>query len=204
MIWVSPRTDQQQRVLRPWRAEQVALAMTVCAAALFVTACHASATVPHPVISTSTKTYQRGPTERCLTAHRAFVLDIPKADFASWINPLLPPGVEGDLTVVGPTNGFGASKPLPKLMAPVDNVTLYFFSNPDLARKGVARLARFHYYGDGVPERNRTPWELHPPPKSAAATLALQEVAGNVAIFWQYPRHRANYSNRLVTSCLRG
>ena len=128
-------------------------------------------------------------------------------EFASWARPLMPKGVTGELNVigVGSLGGQSLGSPGPSSLfgPPIDDVVLYFFRSPEAARRGYKKIASFEIYGTGVPAEHRAQWILHPPPKSTRDANALQEVAGNIVIVWQFPRHRVPLSDRVLAKCLK-
>lgn len=87
----------------------------------------------------------------------------------------------------------------------VDDVDLYFFATPALARRDVNLVARSDIYDDSnIPQPFRQLMnELGgAPPTRLAAIENLVAVYGNVAAVWQYPRQRRRASARLLRRCL--
>lgn len=87
----------------------------------------------------------------------------------------------------------------PGAKARIDTVQMFFFDTPREAQRAQTRLARFYVYFHGPLSYVRV---LRPVPPDAAALRSIERIAGNVDVFWQYPRHHPVESDRTLNRCL--
>lgn len=98
-----------------------------------------------------------------------------------------------DLTLASPSPSDPGAK------AQIDTVQMFFFETPRQARQAQGALAQIYVYFRGPFASLRY---LRPIPPNKAALHSIERIAGNVDIFWQYPRHHPVESDRTLNGCL--
>lgn len=137
--------------------------------------------------------FDRARVEACLVKQKVLAASFSKAKLREELRPL--PGLMGVITIVG-----GPVKGLPPRdqVATIDSGAVAFLETHAIAERDERELADVFIYFKGEPATTR---DLHPRPP-ANALPSLEEVVGNVAVYWQYPRHHAAASTRLIAACL--
>jgi hypothetical protein len=104
---------------------------------------------------------------------------------------LFPAGITGVISVPAPATSSGR----------FDHVLLYFFRSGQFAKAGEARLVSTYYYARGVPTAVALLLHIHGV-ASPAEIEKLTRVTNNLVVLWEYPRHHAAASDKLLNACL--
>lgn len=152
----------------------------------------------------STALYSRAKLEACLHRKHVWFGHGTISPRERTVEKLYPAGATGyvDLLPYSPNRSLPAALLGPKIGAGA----IYFFATSALARAGLSKLADVWVYGKGLGESPLAIKALGAVAGAKTPTRAelpaIERVAGNVVVLWQYPREYRASSDRLIAGCL--